>query len=101
MRKLFLLLALLIGTTAFSQEVIILSKEIKCSDAQFVMKQFAEKYGEVPIWVGKTKFNTHVTLMVNKEKRTWTLVEYDARIACIIGAGESSSSPDIGTPTRF
>lgn len=101
MRKLFLLSALLIGTTAFSQEVINLSKEMKCSNAEFVMNHFSENYGEKPIWVGKTTFNTHVTLMVNKDKRTWTLVEYDGRIACVLGAGESSSSPDIGTPTRY
>jgi hypothetical protein len=101
MRKLILLTALLLSHTAFSQEVINLSKEMKCSNAEFVMNHFAENYGEVPIWAGKTDFNTHVTLMVNKEKRTWTLVEYDARIACVLGAGQSSSSPDIGTPTRF
>jgi len=101
MRKLILLSALLIGTTAFSQEAFNLTKQVKCGNAEFVMNHFAEKFGELPIWVGKTNFGTHMTLMVNKEKRTWTIVEYEAKIACVIGSGESSSSTDIGTPTRF
>jgi hypothetical protein len=45
--------------------------------------------------VGKTTNGTHVTLMVNKEKGTWTMVEYDAAIACVLGAGETSSRPEI------
>ena len=101
MRKTITAIALLISTTTFAQEVINLSKEMKCSNAEFVMNHFAENYGEKPVWAGKTTFNTHVTLMVNKEKRSWTLIEYDSRIACVLGAGDSSSSPDIGTPTKY
>lgn len=101
MRKTITAIALLISSTTFAQEVINLTKELKCSDAEVVMNHFAENYGEKPVWVGKTTFNTHITLMVNKEKRSWTIIEYDSRIACVLGAGETSSSPDIGTPTRF
>ena len=101
MRKLFLLSALLIGTTAFSQDAFNLTKQVKCGNAEFVMNHFAENYGEKPIWVGKTNFNTHMTLMYNKEKRTWTIVEYEAKIACVIGSGDNGSSPDLGIPTSF
>jgi hypothetical protein len=73
-----------------------LTKGMKCSNAEFVMKHFAEEYKELPIWVGKTAFNTHITLLVNKEKRSWTMVEYDGNIACVLGAGETSSDPNIG-----
>jgi len=86
----------LTSSIANAQEVIELTKGIKCSNAEFVMNHFVEDYKETPIWVGKTAFNTHITLLVNKEKRTWTMIEYDARLACVIGAGETSSSPEIG-----
>jgi hypothetical protein len=35
--------------------------------------------------------------LVNKETRSWTMIEYDTRLACVLGAGEdrSSSSPEI------
>lgn len=100
MRKTIITLALLLSTTSFAQEVINLAKELKCSNAEFVMKHFTEDYKESPIWVGKTAFNTHMTLLVNKEKRSWTLIEYDSRLACVLGAGDTSSSPEISAWMR-
>jgi hypothetical protein len=95
MRKTIITLALLFSTTTFAQEVFDLSKTIKCSDADSIMQHFREQYKEVPIWVGKTTNGTHVTLLVNKEKRSWTLIEYDSKLACILGAGDATSNPNI------
>ena len=72
-----------------------LVKEMKCSEAEFVIRHFAETYDEKPLWVGKTTVNSHITLLVNKEKRSWTLVEYDSKMACVLGAGEISSSAEV------
>jgi len=85
----------LTSSIANAQEVIELTKGMKCSNAEFLMNYFVTEHKEKPIWVGKTAFNTNITLLVNKEKRTWTMIEYDARIACVIGTGETSSSPEI------
>jgi hypothetical protein len=49
----------------------------------------------MPLWVGKTNTGTHITLLVNKEKRSWTMIEYDVSIACVLGAGDTSSKPEI------
>ena len=95
MRKTIITLALLLSSTAFAQEVINLTKELKCYNAEFVFIELAEKYKEKPVWVGKTIYNTHMTLLANKERRSWTLIEYDSRIACVLGAGETSSSTEI------
>jgi hypothetical protein len=97
MRKTITALALLLSTTTFAQEIINLAKEMKCSDAQSVMNYFVETHKEQPVWVGKSVHNTHITLLMNKETRSWTLIEYDARLACVLGAGEekSASTPGI------
>jgi hypothetical protein len=89
------LLFCLISSIAHAQEIVDMQKQIKCSDAQAVMSHFVEIYGEKPLWVGKTDTGTHVTLLVNREKRTWTMIEYDASMACVLGAGETSSKPEI------
>lgn len=98
MRKTILTLALLLTNTAFAQqppgEIIDLVKPLKCSRAESVMNFFAEKFKEKPLWVGKTSTGTHIVLMVNKETKTWTLIEYDSALACVLGAGETSSSTD-------
>ena len=91
------LLFCLISSIAHAQEIIDLQKPLKCSDAQVVMNYFVDKHKETPIWVGKSVHNTHITLLMNRETRSWTMIEYDAKLACVLGAGEdkSGSSPEI------
>jgi hypothetical protein len=92
----------LVGSIAHAQEIIDLTKPMKCSDAQSVMNYFVDNHKETPIWVGKSVHNTHITLLMNKETRSWTMIEYDTRLACVLGAGEDKSGSDsnsvLGTP---
>ena len=81
----------LISSIAHAQEIIDLQKPLKCSDAQVVMNYFVDTHKETPVWVGKSVHNTHITLLMNKETRSWTMIEYDARLACVLGAGEVQS----------
>ena len=88
----------LISSIAHAQEIIDLQKSLKCSDAQVVMNYFVDTHKETPVWVGKSVHNTHVTLLMNRETRSWTMIEYDDRLACVLGAGEDksgSSKPEI------
>ena len=87
----------LISSIAHAQEIIDLQKSLKCSDAQVVMNYFVDTHKETPVWVGKSVHNTHITLMMNKQTRSWTMIEYDTKIACVLGAGEekTGSSPEI------
>ena len=95
MRKMFIMFVLMISSTTYAQEVVNLVKEMKCSNAQYVMNEFSQKWGEFPIWVGKTANGSYITLLVNKEKKTWTVLEYDSSIACVLGVGEGGSDPRI------
>ena len=85
------LLFCLISSIAHAQEIIDLTKPMKCSDASSVMNYFVDTHKETPIWVGKSVHNTHITLLVNKQTRSWTMIEYDTRIACVLGAGEDKT----------
>jgi hypothetical protein len=60
-----------------------------------VISYFSINFQETPLWVGNTTTGTHITLLVNKEKRSWTMIEYDASMACVLGAGDTSSKPEI------
>lgn len=85
----------LLSPIANAQEIIDLQKPLKCSKPEAVMSYFRDNFKEMPMWVGKTNTNTYVTLLVNKETRTWTLIEYEANLACVLGAGEISSKPEV------
>ena len=87
----------LISSIAHAQPIIDLNKAMKCSDPQKVMKYFADTHKEAPVWVGKTVHNSHITLLTNPRTGSWTMIEYDDKMACVLGAGEdqSSSKPEI------
>jgi hypothetical protein len=85
----------LLSPIANAQEIIDLQKQLKCSKAESVMNYFRDNFQEMPLWVGKTNTGTHITLLVNKETRSWTMIEYDASIACVLGAGDTSSKPEV------
>ena len=86
-----------ISSIANAQEIVDLTKPMKCSEVQSVMSYFLNTHNETPMWVGKTVHGTHITLLANKETRSWTMIEYDSRLACVLGAGDekTSSSLDI------
>lgn len=82
----------LASSIANAQEQIELTKVMKCGKAQWVFNHFKDAYGETPTWVGKdSATGSYLTLLVNKQKRTWTMVQYDSGIACVLGAGEQQS----------
>ena len=85
------LLFCLISSISHAQEIIDLTKPMKCSDASSVMNYFVDTHKETPVWVGKSVHNTHITLLVNKQTRSWTMIEYDTKIACVLGAGEDKT----------
>ena len=86
----------LTSSIANAQEVIELNKSVKCGDAQCVMNHFTNEYGEKTLWVGKdANSNSYVTLLVNRETRSWTLLQYDGKMACVLSVGQSASSSDI------
>ncbi len=92
------LLFCLISSIAHAQQIIDLNKAMKCSEPQNVMNYFVDKHKETPVWVGKTVHNSHITLLTNPATGSWTMIEYDDRLACVLGAGEDkpgSSKPEI------
>jgi hypothetical protein len=96
MRKIVMaFLFCLISPIVNAQQIVDMQKQIKCSDAQTVINYFSMNFQEAPLWVGKTNTGTHITLLVNRETRSWTMIEYDASMACVLGAGETSSKPEI------
>ena len=90
--KRLILLFLLITTGASGQQQMELTKTMKCSNAEYVFKLFRDEFGETPKWVGKDKSTeTWVALLKNDEKGTWTLIQYDSAIACVLSAGEQGT----------
>jgi len=65
---------------------------VQCADTQPLLDYLAIEYGEKMVWVGKTlQYESYIALYKNIETGTWTMVQYDGRIACVLGSGETGT----------
>jgi hypothetical protein len=94
--KIFLILVL--TASLAHAETRRLNKPVVCDATEKVFRTMLEEFGETPQWRGATpEQGTSTVLTVNPKTGAWTLIEYTAVMACVIGVGENSSS-SWGTP---
>lgn len=85
------LIALLIGLTALSSlagEMV--SNEMFCDDTREITRALKTDYNEVPIIYGMADddVNSIMTIWVNPQDESWTIVATKDSISCVIGYGQ-------------
>lgn len=96
MKKILATLLLCVAVSSYSQpsEIFELQKPIRCSAVEVLMNYLAQNYGERMVWIGKeTNSGTYIALYKNETTGTWTMIQYDIKTGCVLGAGE------LGSPT--
>lgn len=94
----FLLGVLLLPALAQAQPVTV-EKPVICDKVEIVIRGLQDgQYQEQPFWIGVDDLSRY-TLFTNPKTRTWTLVQFNDRIACILGAGEGSRAIITGPKT--
>ena len=85
----FLLGVLLLPAFVVAQPVTV-EKPVVCEKTEIVIDGLQKgQYKENPSWIGydaKSKY----TLFTNEKTKTWTMIQFNENIACIIGTGEGS-----------
>jgi len=92
MKYLLLLVLLVVGLVA-AQSVIV-QKPVKCVETEALFQGLiGSDYKEKPIWLGVESDATlsKYSLFVNEQTKTWTLIQFDEKIACVLGTGENST----------
>jgi hypothetical protein len=85
MRKLLLMCMIAVPLAAVAEQVR-LNKEVVCDDASNILPQLIQ-LGEQPIFAG-TLTESSVVFMVNPDTQSWTVVQTDGNVACVIDVGE-------------
>lgn len=68
------------------------SKPVVCDDAQQIIKSLTDNYLEKLVWLAVNPYdNTRFSLFVNEKTGSWTLIQMNTEIACILGVGEQST----------
>ena len=95
MKKTIIALFLCISTTVSAQTIQLfeLTRQMRCAPVEALISHLLQAYGEKVVWVGKDRNNgTYLSLYKNGATGTWTMIQYDSRTGCVLGAGE------LGTP---
>lgn len=94
MKKLVLSL-LALPVFAFAQQspnAVTIEKSVVCIDAAVLVNGLEDnKYREVPVWMGTDIDSDSLWgLITNPVTGTWTIIQFDQDVGCIIGAGTNS-----------
>lgn len=64
-------------------------KIVLCDKTAEMFEALGKQYQEVPVWGGKnSEQGLNFALMLNTETKTWTLVQFNTKTACILGIGD-------------
>jgi hypothetical protein len=87
----------LFTSTAFAQ--IIVQKPTVCGDAAAIFTEITGKdIKESPHWTGMSDTgNNGFVLLVNSKTKTWTFIQFEKSMACILALGASSDFKDLRT----
>lgn len=86
----------LTSTIAYAVEPFSTQKPVVCADLKTIIEFISGgEFKEQPYWTAKDDKSKYV-LMVNEQTKTWTLIQFNDQVACILGAGENSNKVNIG-----
>jgi hypothetical protein len=91
-KVILLLLVLIFGYVA--AQTINLQKNIGCLGTEVLLQALSgSDYKEKPIWIGieSDAAMSKYSLFVNDDTKTWTLIQFDDTIACVLGTGGFST----------
>jgi hypothetical protein len=94
-------LILTLASLSVQAEPVTRAKTVICDNITAVFQTIIGEYKEQPVWHGISPgTDTELTLTVNPQTGSWTLIEYKDSRACVIAVGERSSQR-IGKPARM
>jgi len=86
MKKLFLFI-LTTFCISSQAEMFQLRKIMICDQKENVLQSLSENFEEFPIWSGHSERGSIIAIFVNKTNGSYTVVEYDNKVACILSVG--------------
>ena len=91
--KYLLALTLLISSGVIAQSVTI-QKPVTCTETKMLLQGLAgSDYKETPIWLGNEPGAEvpKYSVFVNPQNKTWTIIQFNDTIACVLGTGTNST----------
>lgn len=76
-----------ISTIAYAIQPFTVEKPVFCTDVKSMIEMLSgNDYQEIPNWIGRDEKSKYV-LMSNDKLKTWTFVQFNDQVACVLGTG--------------
>lgn len=73
------------------------TKPVLCDNTAKIMTALKEKYNEEPVWMGSDiRDSTKYALFINAKEGSWTLLQFNPEVSCILGVGGESTPITFG-----
>lgn len=97
MKKLivFLSMAFVIAVAIAQSKAVEINKKVVCDDTKTLLDTLLNQYNESPVWAG-TNEKSKFSLLINQETGSWTMIQFDKDITCVLGIGEESRAINFG-----
>jgi hypothetical protein len=94
----FIFGVLLLPALAYAQPVTV-EKPVICDTPKIVIETLTGTgYREQPFWAGNDKSSRYI-MLVNEDTGSWTIVQFNNNIACVLGTGENHRQIFLGPKT--
>jgi hypothetical protein len=71
-------------------------KSVKCAKTEEVLEYFESEYGETVKWLAKDDWSDfYYAVLMNEDKTTWTIMQFDTKFACVLGSGKQVKLTDL------
>jgi len=95
MRKLAVAFLFGLNTLVANAQVIQIEKPVVCSTLKIIVETISQDFQEQPAWRGNDAKSKYI-MFANSKTGTWTFIQYDDKIACVIGSGENGKQIFLG-----
>jgi len=96
MRSITMVLLFCLTSSISTAQVFQTPKIVICDKTKTVITALiGSELKETPIWLG-TDENSKYSLFVNEKEKTWTIIQFNDEIACVIGAGTNHTPIFLG-----
>ncbi len=86
-------LLVILPITAITAQTVT-NKEVYCDDAKKVISSLVTgEYQEKLAWMGDSESgDSKFVLLMNTKTKTWTLIQMNQEVACVLGSGEKGTA---------
>lgn len=70
------------------QGAVIIDKPIVCFDTKLTIEELRKEWEEIPVWGSVLEDKSKIALFINSKTKSWTILQWNEKVACVIEAGE-------------